>query len=165
MHVASVPLSTELQLISCCMCSAKLPSFQKAMEIVMKVNLTCIKDCKKRKEGGIIYVCEKLNIQTNASFSLLSQVYKISSYPGHVGKRQADFQELTVHVVSYTLMKIPLKIQQINLLTCCGVVPVAVLYKWDFSWHCSIPSVGWVSQDEAEYGSLMAIWVNHCVQY
>ena len=49
--------------------------------------------------------------------------------PRPCGKRQADFQELTVHVVSYTLMKIPLKIQQINLLTCCGVVPVAVLYK------------------------------------
>ena len=79
---------------------------------------------KKQKEGGIIYVSEKLNIQTNA-FSLLSQssVQNIL-IPRLCGKKWANFQELTVHVVSYTFInEDPIEDtadKLINLLWCCA---------------------------------------------
>ena len=47
--------------------SVKLPFFQKAVVVVMIVDLVRIKDCKERREG------DKLNIRANALFPLLPQ--------------------------------------------------------------------------------------------
>ena len=64
-------LSTQAPLIFHSKRLANLLFFQKAVAVVMIVNLTCTKDCEEQREG--MYARDKLNIQANALSPLLPQ--------------------------------------------------------------------------------------------
>jgi len=70
MQVASMLLgliSAQRSLIS--HCTAKLPFYQKAMAVMVIVNLACIKDCEEWRKGA--YAQDKWNIQANPPSPLL----------------------------------------------------------------------------------------------
>ena len=79
MQIASMLLglvSTQAPLISLSTRSEKLPFFQKAMVVVMIINLVRIKDCEELRAGAYMYARDKLNIRANAPSFCLKVVCK-----------------------------------------------------------------------------------------